>query len=31
VACDKQRAMALLAERMKQPLRIKEAWTLIQA
>lgn len=31
VACDKQRAMALLAERMKQPLWIKEAWTLIQA
>ncbi|MBC3207212.1 FAD-dependent oxidoreductase [Pseudomonas sp. SWRI111] len=31
VACDKQRAMALLAERMKQPLRMKEAWTLIQA
>jgi len=30
VACDKQRAMALLAERMKQPLRMKEAWTLIQ-
>ena len=31
VACDEQRAMALLAERMKQPLRMKEAWTLIQA
>ncbi|MGC3932996.1 FAD-dependent oxidoreductase [Pseudomonas atacamensis] len=31
VACDKQRAMALLAERMKQPLPMKEAWTLIQA
>jgi NADPH-dependent 2,4-dienoyl-CoA reductase/sulfur reductase-like enzyme/nitrite reductase/ring-hydroxylating ferredoxin subunit len=31
VACDKQRAMALLAERMKQPLQMKEAWTLIQA
>lgn len=30
VACDKQRAMALLAERMKQPLPMKEAWTLIQ-
>ncbi|WP_434767328.1 FAD-dependent oxidoreductase [Pseudomonas triticicola] len=31
VACDKQRATALLVERMKQPLRMKEAWTLIQA
>ncbi|HWH87396.1 MAG TPA: FAD-dependent oxidoreductase [Pseudomonas sp.] len=31
VACDRQRAMAMLAERMKQPLPMKEAWTLIQA
>ena len=29
VACEKERAMALLAERMKQPLPIAEAWTLI--
>ncbi|MFJ2320814.1 FAD-dependent oxidoreductase [Pseudomonas sp. NPDC087817] len=30
VACEKERAMALLAERMKQPLPMEEAWTLIQ-
>jgi len=29
VACEKERAMALLAERMKQPLSIEEAWRLI--
>ncbi|BBP68176.1 pyridine nucleotide-disulfide oxidoreductase [Pseudomonas sp. Seg1] len=29
VACEKERAMALLAERMKQPLPMEEAWTLI--
>ena len=26
VACEKERAMAMLAERMKQPLSIEEAW-----
>jgi NADPH-dependent 2,4-dienoyl-CoA reductase/sulfur reductase-like enzyme/nitrite reductase/ring-hydroxylating ferredoxin subunit len=30
VACEKERAMALLAERMKQPLAMEEAWTLIR-
>jgi hypothetical protein len=30
VACEKERAMALLAERMKQPLPMEEAWTLIR-
>ncbi|WLH35870.1 FAD-dependent oxidoreductase [Pseudomonas sp. FP2196] len=30
LACEKERAMALLAERMKQPLPMEEAWTLIQ-
>lgn len=30
VACEKQRAMALLAERMKQPLSLGEAWQLIR-
>jgi hypothetical protein len=29
VACEKERAMALLAERMKQPLPMEEARTLI--
>ncbi|MFJ2479394.1 FAD-dependent oxidoreductase [Pseudomonas sp. NPDC087598] len=29
VACEKERAMAMLAERMKQPLSIAEAWKLI--
>ncbi|RON83233.1 apoptosis inducing factor family protein [Pseudomonas fluorescens] len=30
VACEKERAMALLAERMRQPLAMEEAWTLIR-
>lgn len=30
VACEKERAMALLAERMKQPLTLVEAWALIR-
>ncbi|MCF5068907.1 Rieske 2Fe-2S domain-containing protein [Pseudomonas syringae] len=30
VACEEDRAMALLAERMKQPLSIEEAWKLIR-
>ena len=30
VACEKERAMALLAERMKQPLPMEEAWELIR-
>lgn len=30
VACEKERAMAMLAERMKQPLSIAEAWKLIR-
>ena len=30
VACEKERAMATLAERMKQPLSIEEAWQLIR-
>jgi hypothetical protein len=30
VACEKERAMAMLAERMKQPLMMEEAWALIQ-
>ena len=30
VACDKERAMAMLAERMKQPLPVDEAWLLIR-
>lgn len=30
VACEKERAMALLAERMKQPLSIEDAWELIR-
>lgn len=30
VACEKERAMAMLAERMKQPLSIEEAWQLIR-
>lgn len=30
VACDEQRAMAMLAERMKQPLPMEEAWRLIR-
>jgi NADPH-dependent 2,4-dienoyl-CoA reductase/sulfur reductase-like enzyme len=29
VACDEERAMAMLAERMKQPLPVDEAWRLI--
>ncbi len=29
VACEKERAMALLAERMKQPLPMEEAWALV--
>lgn len=31
VACEQERAMALLAERMKQPLPMEEAWRLIRA
>lgn len=30
VACDKERAMAMLAERMKQPQPVDEAWWLIR-
>ncbi len=30
VACEKERAMAMLAERMKQPLSIEAAWQLIR-
>ena len=30
VACDEERAMAMLAERMKQPLSLDEAWRLIR-
>ena len=30
VACEKERAMSMLAERMKQPLSIEEAWQLIR-
>ncbi|CAI8907391.1 apoptosis-inducing factor 3 [Pseudomonas sp. IT-P253] len=30
VACDEERTMALLAERMKQPLSVDEAWRLIR-
>ena len=30
VACEKERAMAMLAVRMKQPLSIEEAWQLIR-
>lgn len=30
VACDRERAMAMLAERMKQPLPVDEAWRLIR-
>jgi NADPH-dependent 2,4-dienoyl-CoA reductase/sulfur reductase-like enzyme len=30
VACDEERAIALLAERMKQPLPVDEAWRLIR-
>jgi NADPH-dependent 2,4-dienoyl-CoA reductase/sulfur reductase-like enzyme/nitrite reductase/ring-hydroxylating ferredoxin subunit len=30
VACDEERAIALLAERMKQPLSVEEAWQLIR-
>jgi len=30
IACDEERAMAMLAERMKQPLPIDEAWRLIR-
>ena len=30
VACDEERAMAMLAERMKQPLPVDEAWRLIR-
>lgn len=30
VACDQERAMAMLAERMKQPLPVDEAWRLIR-
>ncbi|WP_426202137.1 FAD-dependent oxidoreductase [Pseudomonas sp. TWP3-1] len=30
VACEEQRAMALLAERMKQPLSMEDAWRLIR-
>ncbi|MBK5353177.1 FAD-dependent oxidoreductase [Pseudomonas sp. TH41] len=30
VACDEERMMALLAERMKQPLPVDEAWQLIR-
>lgn len=31
VACEQERAMALMAERMKQPLPLEEAWRLIRA
>ncbi|MFY0731945.1 FAD-dependent oxidoreductase [Pseudomonas sp. NFX15] len=30
VACDEERAMAMLAERMKQPLPLDEAWRLVR-
>ncbi|RON18798.1 apoptosis inducing factor family protein [Pseudomonas frederiksbergensis] len=30
VACDQERVMAMLAERMKQPLSVDEAWRLIR-
>ncbi|TFB41430.1 apoptosis inducing factor family protein [Pseudomonas sp. F01002] len=30
VACDEERAIAMLAERMKQPLTVDEAWRLIR-
>ncbi|WP_226499748.1 FAD-dependent oxidoreductase [Pseudomonas sp. MWU16-30322] len=30
VACEKEREMAMLAERMKQPLEMEEAWELIR-
>lgn len=30
VACDQERAMAMLAERMKQPLSMDEAWRLVR-
>lgn len=30
VACDQERAMAMLAERMKQPLSVDEAWRLVR-
>lgn len=30
IACEEERAMAMLAERMKQPLSIDEAWRLIR-
>lgn len=30
VACDEERAMAMLVERMKQPLSVDEAWRLIR-
>ena len=30
VACDEERAIAMLAERMKQPLSVDEAWRLIR-
>ena len=30
VACDEERAMAMLAERMKQPLPVDEAWRLVR-
>jgi NADPH-dependent 2,4-dienoyl-CoA reductase/sulfur reductase-like enzyme/nitrite reductase/ring-hydroxylating ferredoxin subunit len=30
VACEEERAMAMLAERMKQPLSVDEAWRLIR-
>ncbi|CAI8786870.1 FAD-dependent oxidoreductase [Pseudomonas serboccidentalis] len=30
VACEKEREMAMLAERMKQPLSMEQAWTLIR-
>jgi NADPH-dependent 2,4-dienoyl-CoA reductase/sulfur reductase-like enzyme/nitrite reductase/ring-hydroxylating ferredoxin subunit len=30
VACDEERTMAMLAERMKQPLSVDEAWRLIR-
>ncbi|WP_445180216.1 FAD-dependent oxidoreductase [Pseudomonas sp. McL0111] len=30
IACEKERAMAMLAERMKQPLPMDEAWKLIR-
>lgn len=30
VACDEERSMAMLAERMKQPLSVDEAWRLVR-